>query len=258
MGAYYSKGGSHSILPPVVTATISDLQSDNTAYGYNLSHLLPLRGSFAGSINRSTWNTNYLDVNSNGSIDTMNAAAGVHPTGKLSVTATANYSDNLTGQIIQSVLGAGGVTPILNSDQSSNSLDLMTVATYTPVPNLQTAGFFERRTQTFLGENYGVKSYGGNASFTHKLLEGTIQFVSERNRQLLRSKWPGLHRYFSIRELQQPHSRLARKRIVQLRAERADAADQLHEFVLQLLSQHQPQLGTIQHQRRRRRRPNRA
>lgn len=174
MGAYFSKGGSHSILPPVVTATISDLQSDNTAYGYNLSHLLPLRGSFAGSINRSSWNTNYLDVNSNGSIDTVNAAAGVHPTAKLSVTATANYSDNLTGQIIQSVLGAGGVTPILNSDQSSNSLDLMTVATYTPVPNLQTAGFFERRTQTFLGENYGVKSYGGNAAFTHKLLEGTV------------------------------------------------------------------------------------
>jgi hypothetical protein len=174
MGAYYSKGAAHSIIPPVVTATISDLRSDNTAYGYNLSHLLPLRGSFAGSINRSTWNTNYLDTNSNGSIDTVNTSAGVHPTGKLSVTATASYSDNLTGQIIQSLIAAGGVTPILNANQTSNSLDLMTVATYTPVPNLQTAGFFERRTQTFLDQNYGVKSYGGNASFTHKLLDGTI------------------------------------------------------------------------------------
>jgi hypothetical protein len=104
----------------------------------------------------------------------VNSAASVHPTSKFAVTATANYSDNLTGQIIQSILGAGGVTPILNSNQSSNSLDLMTVATYTPLPNLQTAGFFERRTQTFLGEDYGVKSYGGSASFTHKLLEGTI------------------------------------------------------------------------------------
>ncbi|MGA8087060.1 MAG: hypothetical protein WCA10_07125 [Terracidiphilus sp.] len=174
MGAYYTKGAAHSIIPPVLTATISDLQSDNTAYGYNLSHLLPWRGSFAGSINRASWNTTYLDTNSNGSIDTMNATAGVHPTAKLSVTATASYSDNLTGQIIQSVIGAGGVTPILNSDQSSNSLDLMTVATYTPLPNLQTAGFFERRTQTFQGQDYGVKSYGGDATFTHKLLEGTI------------------------------------------------------------------------------------
>src|SRR4029077_11548116 len=107
------------------------------------------RGSFAGSINRSTWNTTYLDANSNGSIDTANASAGVHTPSKLAVTATARYSDNLTGQIIQSVIAAGGVSPILNSNQSSNSLDLMTVTTYTPVPNLQTAGFFERRTQTF-------------------------------------------------------------------------------------------------------------
>ncbi len=174
MGAYYSKGAAHSIIPPVLTQTISDLQSDNTAYGYNLSHLLPWRGSFAGSINRSTWNTTYLDANSSGSIDTANASAGVHPTSKLAVTATASYSDNLTGQIIQSVIAAGGVSPILNSNQSSNSLDLMTVTTYTPLANLQTAGFFERRTQTFLDQNYGVNSYGGNASFTHKLLDGTI------------------------------------------------------------------------------------
>src|SRR6185437_5936279 len=97
-----------------------------------------------------------------------------HPTNKLALTATANYSDNLSGEIIQSILGAGSATPILNSNQSSNSLDIMTVGTYTPVPNLQTGAFFERRTQTFLGQSYGVRSYGGNASFTHKLLEGTI------------------------------------------------------------------------------------
>lgn len=174
MGAYYSKGGSHSIIPPVLTATITDLQSDNTAFGYNASHLLPWRGSFAGSINRSSWNTTYLGSNSNGSIDTVNATAGVHPTNRISLTASANYSDNLTGQIIESVIAAGGVTPILNSDQSSSSLDIMAVATYTPLPNLQTAAFFERRSQTFLGQDYGVKSYGGNASFTHKLLDGTL------------------------------------------------------------------------------------
>ena len=104
----------------------------------------------------------------------MNADAAVHPTSKLAITATASYSDNLTGQIIESVIAAGGVVPGLNSDQSSNSLDLMTVATYTPVSNLQTSGFFERRTQSFLGEDYGVKSYGGSATYTHALLDGTI------------------------------------------------------------------------------------
>jgi hypothetical protein len=174
MGAYYTNGAAHSTIPPVVTGAIENIQSDNAAYGYNFSHLLPLRGSFSGAINRSTWNTTYLGANSNGTIDTANASAGVHPTNNLSLTATASYSDNLTGQIIQSVIAAGGVTPILDSNQSSNSFDLMTVGTYTPLPNLQTGVFFERRAQTFLGQDYGVNSYGGNVSFTHTLLEGTI------------------------------------------------------------------------------------
>lgn len=174
MGAFYSTGSAKSVVPPLVTGAILDIHSDNASYGYTLSHLLPLRGSFSGGINRTTWNTTYMSGTSTGAIDTVNANAGIHPTNKLSITATASYSDNLTGQIIQSVIAAGGVVPGLNSDQSSNSLDLMTVATYSPLSNVQTSAFFERRTQTFLGENYGVKSYGGSASFTHSLLNGAI------------------------------------------------------------------------------------
>jgi hypothetical protein len=50
----------------------------------------------------------------------------------------------------------------------------MAVGTYTPMVNLKTAGFVERRTQSFLGEDYGVTSYGGDAVYTHGLLSGTI------------------------------------------------------------------------------------
>jgi len=174
MGAYYTKGGAHSMVPQVVSFAPADIRSTSDAYGFNVTHLIPLQGSVAASINRSDWNTDYAGTNTNGSIDIVNASAGVHPTGKLSVTATANYSDNLTGQIIQSVISAGGAVPGLNTNQSSNSLDLLTVATYTPVANLQTSGFFERRTQSFLGTDYGVKSYGGSAVYAHTLLNGTF------------------------------------------------------------------------------------
>ncbi len=174
MGAYFTDGTSHSLVPAVVSGATMEIHSDNTAYGFNLSRPLPLRGSFSSGVNRSSWDTNYLGTSSNGSIDTVNASAGVHPTNNLSVTASANYSDNLTGQIIQSVIAAGGELPGLNSNLSSNSLDLTTVATYTPLANLQTSAFFERRTQSFLGQNYGVKSYGGGANYTHSLFEGTI------------------------------------------------------------------------------------
>jgi hypothetical protein len=174
MGAYFTSGGGNSSIPPVVAGGVLDIHSDNTAYGYNLSHRLPLQGSFAAGVNRSTWNTNYLDTSSTGAIDTVNATAGVHPTGKLSVMASANYSDNLTGQIIESVIAAGGVIPGLNSNESSNSLDLTSVATYTPFKSLQTSGFVERRAQTYLGENYAVNSYGGSGSYTRVILNGSF------------------------------------------------------------------------------------
>jgi hypothetical protein len=174
MGAYYTKGGGKSEIPPVVTGAALQIHSDNTAYGFNLSHLLPMQGNFSGGINRSTWDTNYLGVNSNGSIDIVNANAGVHPAPKISVTGSLNYSDNLAGQITEAIISAGGGVPGLNLNQSSDSLDLMAVATYTPFLNLQTSGFFERRTQSYLGQDYGVRSYGGGASFSHKLLNGTL------------------------------------------------------------------------------------
>jgi len=174
MGAYYTRGATHSMIPQVVQGLITNVSSDNDAYGFNLSHWLPLHGSFSGGINRSDWKTNYATSTTSGSIDTVNAAAGMHPTRKLSVTASANYSDNLTGQIIQSVVAAGGAIPGLNANQSSSSLDLMTVAAYAALPNLQTSAFFERRTQSFFGTDYGVKSYGGSATYAHGLLNGTF------------------------------------------------------------------------------------
>ncbi len=60
MGAFYSTGSAKSVVPPLVTGAILDIHSDNASYGYTLSHLLPLRGSFSGGINRTTWNTTYM------------------------------------------------------------------------------------------------------------------------------------------------------------------------------------------------------
>ena len=64
------------------------------------------------------------------------------------------------------------MVPGLNSNESSNSLDVSGVASYTPLSNLQTSGFFERRTQEFLGEDYAVSSYGASATYAHPLLDG--------------------------------------------------------------------------------------
>ncbi len=175
LGAYYSTGGAHSLIPEVVAGqSASTIDSDNSAEGLNAATRLPLQGSFSFGVNRSNWDTNYLGFNSNGTIDLYNVLAAVHPAGKVTITGSMNYSDNLAGQLIQSVIAAGGVVQGLNSNQSSNSLDALGVASYSPETKLQTSVFVERRIQTFLGETYGVNSYGGGATYSHALLEGTI------------------------------------------------------------------------------------
>jgi hypothetical protein len=174
LGAFYTYGNAHSMVPQIVGGQTLKSNSGTNLFGANLAHQIPLHGSASASFNRSNWTSEFLGYHSTGTIDTLNSTAGVHPTNRLSMSVSANYSDNLTGQLVQSVIAAGGVLPGLNTNQSSSSFDLMAVGTYTPMVNLQTAGFVERRTQSFLGEDYGVTSYGGDAAYTHGLLNGTI------------------------------------------------------------------------------------
>jgi len=175
MGAYYLLGDGHSLIPQTVAGEqVTETHSGNSGYGFNLSHQLPLQGSFSAGINRSEYDSDYLGASTNGTIDTINAVASVHPARKLSLSGSANYSDNLSGQLIQSVVAAGGVAPGLNTNEASNSLDLMAVAGYASEANLQASATAERRTQTFLGETYGVDSYGGSATYGHKLFDGNF------------------------------------------------------------------------------------
>ena len=175
MGAYYVDGGGHSKIPALAAGEPStEIRSDNSGEGFNVSHLLPWQGSVSGNYNRSTWNSDYLGFNTSGTINLVNSVATVRPRNNLSVSGSANYSDNLAGQLAQSVIGVGGIVPGFNSDQSSNSLDLLGIVSYTAMANLQTDAFVERRTQSFLGQDYGVTSYGGGASYTHTLAGGTL------------------------------------------------------------------------------------
>ena len=110
------------------------------------------------------------------------ARVPAHPTSKLTLSASANYSDNLSGQLIQSVVAAGGVAPGLNTNEASDSLDLMAVAGYTPEANLQASAYVERRTETFEGESYGVTSLRRKRLLcAHPILDGNVQRRADRD-----------------------------------------------------------------------------
>ncbi len=175
MGAFYSLGGGHALIPEAVSGEQSAVQeSDSSAMGFNVSHQLPLRGSASAGIDRSTFDSEYLGSSNSGTIDLLSALAAIHPFTKVSFSASANYSDNLAGQLIQSVVSAGATVPGLSTSGESNSLDLMGIASYTPATNLQTSAYVERRAQTYLGSNYGVTSVGGTGTYSRVLLNGNL------------------------------------------------------------------------------------
>jgi len=175
MGAYYTTGGGHALIPQLVVGDQdTKTNSNNSAYGFNVSHRLPLGGSASASINRTDFDSDYLGTSSTGTIDLINTAASIHPTSKLSFSANADYSDNLSGQLIEPIVAAGAAVQGLSTSQPSNSLDLMGVASYALAAKLQTSAYVERRSQNFLGEADGMTSFGGSGSYSHALLDGTF------------------------------------------------------------------------------------
>jgi hypothetical protein len=175
MGAYYSLGVGHSLIPEVVAGEqISEVHTGTGGYGFNVSHRLPFQGSISTAFNESSWNTDYLGSRTNESTDIFTAQATLHPAEMLFCSAGVSYSDNLSGQLFGSLVAAGSPVPGVNSDQSSNSLDMTANASYIVSRYFQTSVFAERRSQLFEGENYGDNSYGGSASYSHKFLDGNF------------------------------------------------------------------------------------
>jgi len=175
MGAFYTLGGSHSLIPEVIVGqTETESHSNNDAFGFNASHRLPWRGIVSTAITRTGWGSQYLGTNTSGNIDLLTAVATVQPTNRLALSTSLNYSDNLSGQLLESVVATGAALPGVNTNESSNSLELMSVASYVLAKNLQTSAYVERRTELFLGTDYGVTSYGGSASFAHPVFAGNF------------------------------------------------------------------------------------
>jgi len=179
LSAYYTNTTSQAQFPELFSNSqqIEATHSDNQSYGFGAGHLLPLRGQFSLNVNRSEMNDNFDGYGYSGTVDTVSGAAGIQPINKLHLSFAANYSDNLTGTLYQSAINAGAIVLQPNQYSSSHSTDFTGTASYAFLPNLQAQAYAERRTQYFLGENFGANSYGGGVTYSHGLLGGNWNAV---------------------------------------------------------------------------------
>jgi hypothetical protein len=175
LSAYYTRGGSDSLIPQVVgsTSQAESTTSEASGFGFAVSHSLPLRGQFSSSFNRSDISSDYLGYTYNGTIDTINASVSAQPTNKLHVSLSTTYTNNFAGVLYQSLFPTTG-TALPSSSQSSHATDLLASASYNFLPNLQTQVYADHRTQNFLGEDTGATAYGAGVSYGHSLLGGAV------------------------------------------------------------------------------------
>ncbi len=199
MGASYVNGASNSLVPELFQGeSTGTITTNNSGYGFNVSHSLPLNGSIATSFYRSDIDTDYLGYSYKGDFDTVVASAAVQPTQKLHLSTSASYTDNLAGVLFQSVINSGGAlssgsnlssgnsapsgstvssgSNILatNNLDSSHAWDLNAAASYSLAANLQLQGQVDRREQAYLGENFGATSYSAGVTYSHGLFGGTF------------------------------------------------------------------------------------
>ncbi len=109
LNAAYNIGSSHSDIPAVFgNDTAQIVNSDNNSFVFGASHSLPMHGSASASYARSYVNSDYLGYSFNGTIDSINAAAGINPTQKLGLSMAMGYTDNLAGALYQSIIPTNG------------------------------------------------------------------------------------------------------------------------------------------------------
>jgi hypothetical protein len=194
-------GTSEALIPGIIVGGENPKSnSDSTTYTISASHPLPWSGSFASSFNHTDLNSDYLGYKFNGGIDVVTTSFAFHPTGKLSFSLDGSYTDNLSGSLYEVLVpatsgnsltqttgtgtvmnqssistgtGVAGVLPT-TSEQSSHAFNFQATTAYSFAPNLQAQGYFERRKQTYAGEDFGSNLYGAGIYYNRPLGGGYV------------------------------------------------------------------------------------
>ncbi len=197
LNAAYNIGNTHSDIPPVFGADTEQIvNSDNNSFVFGASHSLPMHGSASASYSRSYVNSDYLGYSFNGTIDSVNAAAGINPTQKLGLSMAMGYTDNLSGALYQSIIPTSGSASqaataaqpqsitsgaqqqtggiFQQTEQSSSALYFTGYGAYAIAPNLQLEFQAQRRQQNYLGTSYAANTYEAGVIYTRGFLGGFL------------------------------------------------------------------------------------
>jgi len=171
------------LLVPEILSGAPDESSDSTShsFGLSISHQLPFNGNISAGASRSDINLDSSVGPYDATLDTINAGVGFNPIRHLSLGANAQYVDNLTGAIYQSIVNAGGIASPGPDTQkeSTHSLDVTSYATFeVPAVHLAFNATEEHRDQAFDGTHLQSESYTGTATYSNTVWNGYLNAVA--------------------------------------------------------------------------------
>jgi hypothetical protein len=177
LNALYTYMNIDSRVPFFLSGQTDDqlLNSSGSDIGINGSHSLPWHGTVSLSFDHSSYNGNFgslLEENTdqtNYTTNTETANMQFHPTDKLALFASQQYTDNLNGYFYQSIINSGGGVPIQPVSSQSNSSTFSGGASYNFLPNLYGQGEVTYFDQSYLGQTYSGSYLTGTVGYNKRI-----------------------------------------------------------------------------------------
>ncbi|HET6181612.1 MAG TPA: hypothetical protein VFE61_32135 [Candidatus Sulfotelmatobacter sp.] len=176
LNAFFDRNSLHSKFPEFL-AGASDSIEDSTGsdVGFGAQHSLPFHGQFFANYNRASAESRYFTEagqssnKSDYTDDIVNTGASFHPTQKLSLNVTENYTSNLNGYLSQNLAGTGVPVEGVSLGSGAHSSTVGGGATYQFTNYLSASSQATYYDQYYFGKSYTGAYLSGTMSYGRRL-----------------------------------------------------------------------------------------
>jgi len=178
LNAFYDRNSLNSKFPEFLAGQSESVQeSTGNDVGFGAQHSLPIHGQFYANYNRASSASNYFSstgTNTNASSyidDILNTGASFHPTQRLSLNVTENYTSNLNGYLAQSLSSNGAPQAGVSLGSGAHSSTLGGGATYQFTDFLSASSQATYYEQEYFGKTYTGTYLSGTVNYGKRLLD---------------------------------------------------------------------------------------
>jgi hypothetical protein len=178
LNAFFNRNSTDSKFPEFLSGQQDALENSvGHDVGFGAQHALPLNGQFFVNFDRSSADANYFSQagqysnNTSYTDDIINTGASFHPTRKLSLNVTENYTSNLNGYLSQSMGTNGAPVPGLSLGSGAHSSTIGGGATYQFTNFLSASSQATYYDQTYFGKTYTGTYVSGTLNYGKRLLD---------------------------------------------------------------------------------------